>query len=320
MRQFDLFGKPKIKNTIVPSMPYMGDKRKLATKLLNAMYNTIGDFENFYDLFGGGGSMSVAALLAGHTVVYNELNTGIANLMRYIQAGGKLPEKWITREEFMQFKNGDDWYSGFIKCIWSFGNNQSGYLFRKDIEENKRLSHNVIIDKCKKSLIKINKKLKINIPQTIFNIKNKTDRRLFLRQYIVEINKNYRGEEQLERLQQLENLQQLHRLERLENLQQLHRLERLEIFNKSYNEIPIKNNSVIYCDIPYKNTGEYQIKNFNYELFYAWALKNKNPVFISEYAMPNEFLKIASFKHRSKLSATANNEVVENLFWNNKYI
>ena len=50
MRQFDLFGKPKIKNTIVPAMPYMGGKKKLATKLLNAMYNTIGDFQNFYDL------------------------------------------------------------------------------------------------------------------------------------------------------------------------------------------------------------------------------------------------------------------------------
>ena len=94
----------------------------------------------------------------------------------------------------------------------------------------------------------------------------------------------------------------------------------MEIKNKSYDEIEIKNNSVIYCDIPYKNTSEYQIKNFNYELFYNWALTNNNPVFISEYAMPNEFLKIASFKHRSILSATANNEVVENLFWNNKYI
>ena len=92
MRQFDLFGKPQIKNIIVPAMPYMGNKRKLATKILNSIYDTVGVFENFYDLFGGGGSMSVAALLAGHKVIYNELNTGIANLMRHIQAGGKLPE------------------------------------------------------------------------------------------------------------------------------------------------------------------------------------------------------------------------------------
>jgi len=308
MRQFDLFGKPKIKNTIVPAMPYMGNKRKLATKLLNAMYNTIGDFQNFYDLFGGGGSMSVAALLAGHNVIYNELNTGVANLMRYIQAGGKLPEKWISREEFIQFKNNNDWYGGFIKCVWSFGNKQDNYLFGKDIEENKRLLHNVVVDKCKKSLIEINQKLKINIPQTIFDIANKTDRRMFLRQYIIEINKNYRGEAQLEQL------------ERLEQLQQLEQLERLEIKNKSYDEIEIKNNSVIYCDIPYAGTTTYQITNFDYGLFYNWALTNNNPVFISEYAMPNEFLKIASFKHHSILSPTANNEVVENLFWNNKYI
>jgi len=308
MRQFDLFGKPKIKNTIVPAMPYMGNKRKLATKILNSIYDTIGDFENFYDLFGGGGSMSVAALLAGHNVIYNELNTGVANLMRYIQAGGKLPEKWISREEFMQFKNNNDWYGGFIKCVWSFGNNQDDYLFGKDIEENKRLLHNVVVYKCEKSLIEINEKLKINIPETIFEIKNKTERRLFLRQYIFEINKNYRGEEQLEQL------------ERLERLQQLECLQRLEIKNKSYDEIEIKNNSAIYCDIPYSGTAVYQTTNFDYELFYKWALTNNNPVFISEYAMPNEFLKIASFKHRSILSPIANNEVIENLFWNKKDI
>ena len=100
----------------------------------------------------------------------------------------------------------------------------------------------------------------------------------------------------------------------------MERLEQLEIFNKSHNEISIKNNCVIYCDIPYAETADYQTTNFDYELFYNWALTNNNPVFISEYAMPNTFIKIASFKHRSILSATANNEVIENLFWNKKYI
>jgi hypothetical protein len=44
-------------------------------------------------------------------------------------------------------------------------------------------------------------------------------------------------------------------------------------------------------------------QTFDYELFYNWALTNNNPVFISEYAMPNDFIEIASFKHRSTLSA-----------------
>jgi hypothetical protein len=44
MRQTDLFGIPKIKDEVVNSIPYMGSKRKLATKLLNSIYQTIGDF------------------------------------------------------------------------------------------------------------------------------------------------------------------------------------------------------------------------------------------------------------------------------------
>ncbi len=326
MKQIDLFGNCQIQNKIVPAMPYMGNKRKLATKILNAIYNKVGDFENFYDLFGGGASMSVCGLLAGHNVYYNELNTGVVELLKYIQAGGKLPDKWVTRDEFMQFKNGDDWYSGFIKCCWSFGNNQSSYLFGKNIEEQKMLLHNVVIYKCEKSLNEINKMLKINIPKKIFEIENKTQRRLFLRNYIIKINKNYCGEKQLqqlkhlEQLQRLQQLQQLQQLEQLQRLERLEQLERLEISNKFYDEILIKNNSVIYCDIPYKNTTNYQKNNFNYEKFYSWALKNKNAVFISEYSMPPEFLEIASFKHRSTLSATANNEVIEKVFWNKKQV
>ena len=53
MRKKDLFGNISVKNKTVESIAYMGSKRKLATKILNAIYNTIGDFKHFYDMFGG---------------------------------------------------------------------------------------------------------------------------------------------------------------------------------------------------------------------------------------------------------------------------
>ena len=84
MRQCDLFGTPYIDNESVPYMPYMGSKNKLATKILNAIYQTIGDFDRVYDLFGGGAAFSTAALMAGHKVHYNEKNTSIVELLRYI--------------------------------------------------------------------------------------------------------------------------------------------------------------------------------------------------------------------------------------------
>lgn len=190
MRQVNLFGDVYIKNIIVPAMPYLGSKRKLATKILNNIYKTVGDFENLYDLFGGGASMSVAGLLAGHNVYYNELNIGICNLLKYIKEGGDLPAKWITREEFEKYKDGDDWYAGFIKTCWSFGNDQSSYLFGKDIEELKRQAHEYLLVNGYDGTAKTRKKI---IKQF------KQDKSIVCRF-------------DHERLEQLERLQQLQRL------------------------------------------------------------------------------------------------------------
>jgi hypothetical protein len=38
MRIKNLFGETTIKDFVVPAMPYMGNKRKLATKILNTIY------------------------------------------------------------------------------------------------------------------------------------------------------------------------------------------------------------------------------------------------------------------------------------------
>jgi len=288
MRQKDLFDLPIIANQEVASIPYMGSKRKLATKILNTIYQTIGDFERFYDLFGGGGALSVASLEAGHIVHYNELNKGVANLLQYIQDGGKLPTKWVSREEFMEHKDGDDWYSGFIKCIWSFGNNQRDYLFGKEIEDIKKEAHNYVLTNGYNGDTLIRQRLLKN-----FTKKQKIEGRF--------------------NLQRLENLQRLQSLENLET-------NSLTITSLSYNQVKIQPNSVIYCDPPYRNTAKYQ-KTIDYDKFYQWCLENPNPVFISEYEMPKEFTKIASFQHRSTLSATENNKITtEKLYWNNKIL
>jgi hypothetical protein len=271
----------------------MGNKRKLATKILNTIYETVGDFNILYDLFGGGGSMSVAGLIAGHKVYYNELNKGVYSLMQHLKNNGKLPNKWISREEFNEHKNGDDWYAGFISCCWSFGNNQSDYLFGKDIENLKKQAHQYLLENGYNGMSESRNKL--------------------LEQFKKE--KTIIGKFELQQLQQL---QQLQRLQQLEQLEQLERLERLEISNKSYEKIEIIAKSIVYCDIPYKGTKKYKISFFDYDKFYEWCLKNDNPVFISEYSMPKEFKKVGSWEHRCTLSAKANNAVTENLFWNGK--
>jgi site-specific DNA-adenine methylase len=46
-------------------LPYMGSKRKIAADLIRYMANANPDAVHFYDLFGGGGAMSFAALRSG---------------------------------------------------------------------------------------------------------------------------------------------------------------------------------------------------------------------------------------------------------------
>ena len=208
MRVFDLRGIPFVEETIGSAyIPYMGSKRRLATKILNEIYKTVGDFQNFYDLFGGGGAMSVAAYDAGHTVYYNELNKGISALMKYITSGGKIDPKWVSREHFMENKDRDDWYGGYIKSVWSFGNGQRNYLFGKGIEELKRLGHEAVVNKDNDALEQARQILQLDIPP----LEGETikERRIAFTGYIRKMTKD-ENKAELQRLQQLERLQQLH--------------------------------------------------------------------------------------------------------------
>ena len=71
-------------------MPYMGSKRKLAPRLMNYILLQNPNCTTFVDLFGGGASMSLYALQVPQIkqVFYNELNTGVVELLRKILKDG----------------------------------------------------------------------------------------------------------------------------------------------------------------------------------------------------------------------------------------
>lgn len=98
----------------------------------------------------------------------------------------------------------------------------------------------------------------------------------------------------------------INRLIRLRRLSGLN-ADNVHISNMSYDEIEIKPNSVIYCDIPYKNVLGYSNKEtytsgiyFDYDKFYDWCLQQNNPVFISEYNMPEDKFKCIYEKQYNK--------------------
>ena len=85
-----------------------------------------------------------------------------------------------------------------------------------------------------------------------------------------------------------------------------------------YQDVEIEDNSVIYCDIPYIGTNEYTNggERFGYEGFYDWCLRQKQPLYISSYKMPEkDFKVVAEFARVDTLSAKNNSKLVaERLF------
>jgi site-specific DNA-adenine methylase len=298
----------------------MGSKAKIAASIaLN-----FPAAENFYDLFGGGFAMS-------HYMVekkahrykhfhYNEIKSDVVELVKKAINGefnyDVFKPEWISREMFFARKDTD----AYVRCVWSFGNNQKTYLFGPDIEQYKKSMHQAVVFDQFDTLSE--KTLGFKVWPSKF--KTITQKRLYLRvkienyrvTKIPEFLHTYLNSQQLERFQQLEQLQQLQQLEQLQQLQQL---EQLSFSALDYRDVPIKDNSVVYCDPPYVGTTGY-ITEFNHKEFYEWAATRNFPVFISEYTLPDtRFKKIYSVDKRSMLShdkSVGNKE--ENLYWNGK--
>ncbi len=310
-------------------IPYMGSKSKICNELIKIFPKA----DNFYDLFGGGFSVTHAMLVRrkNHykSFHFNELRPGVCDLIKKAISGefnySVFKPPFISREEFLSKFETD----AYIKCLWSFGNNGKNYLFSKAVEPYKRSMHNAIIFNEFDSLAK----------QTLGMERFKDgyqviDRRMFLRNKIEQFRINgipdflypflnesqrvhLKSAKELRQLQQLQQLQQLERLQQLQQLQQLERLERLEFYNTTYEKIPIKENSVIYCDPPYAGTADYQ-NIFNTKKFLDWAADQTHPVFISEYNISDKrFHKIFKIKKRSLLSANKSmKEKEENVYAN----
>jgi site-specific DNA-adenine methylase len=293
-------------------IPYMGSKRKLASDILIKLTSRQENITDFYDLFGGGGSISFTAIRDYRfNVHYNELNKHIFSLVEYLKKNKTLEPRfyeWVTREQFFEQcgKSNEeaDWYSGFVMSCWSFGNKQSSYIYGSDIEELKHLAHQFIVHGCLDSM----NELGVNIPE-ILDFENIQKRRVLFCKEIEKILSNRFDMQNLESLKYIESLGRLQNLQNLQNLQ---------ITNKSYENVLITgDNPVIYCDIPYKGTGEYKEGGFDHEKFYQWFSNLDYPAYLSEYEAP--FEKIEMFSHRSSLSATNNKKkVFESIYWNGK--
>ena len=277
--------------------PYKGSKNRLAEKIVKLFP----DAENFYDLFCGGCAITHRALIENRwkNYVINDIDSRCPKLfLDAINGKFKNETRWISREDFFKLKDDD----GYVAFCWSFGNDGSSYLYSKEIEPYKKALHFAIVFND----YSLGKELGMDL-SGVDGIKGVNNRRLFLQKYLK--NNNIGKSSPLK--SSIENSEILQSLERLERLQSL---ESLEQFSTDYAEIEIKKDSVIYCDIPYKGTDGYNGIDFDYERFYSWSKNQTELCFISSYEMPEDFIPIAEFPHRSILSSTKNNLVFEKVF------
>jgi site-specific DNA-adenine methylase len=312
----DLFGNAYERKTEPLGIPYMGSKRKYANALITRMMELQPNARYLYDLFGGGGAMSFAAMQKGLIVHYNELQTDMCELMRYIfnptpSKFGMFPEEYynfVTREKFYELRNENGLYAQFARICYSFGNNQKGYAFSPDIEPLKHLAHNVVMFQCEQSMAKVNEILRVELQ--VSNKATWNERRL-------EFGVNIKANKKRLDLQQFQQLQRLQQFQRLQRLQQFQRLQRLTITNLDYRDVKITtpiNKTIVYCDIPYRGTAKY-VGDFNHAEFDAWFASLPYTAFLSEYSAP--FQCVNEIKTRSTLSSINNScAKIEKLYIN----
>lgn len=272
-------------------VPYKGSKNSIAPWIVDLIPSA----DTFYDLFAGGCAVTHCAMFSGkwNNFVCNDLDGGGINLfIDAINGKFKNERRWISRDDFFRFKDKDP----FVKFCWSFGNDGKSYIYGRGIEAFKKKMHYYAFGD------------NLVFPGAVTDSKNPRDRMLFLKHYLIQNNKHS--------LQKgLEILESLKRLERLQSLESLESLQNIEMYKSDYRDVKIRPDSVVYCDIPYKGTNKY-FNDFNYEDFYDWAIEKKEPIYISEYTMPDNFHLISSVEKTCIMCATGTKKTVENLYSN----
>ena len=310
-------------------LPYKGSKNRIAKKILDVLPPA----PVLYDVFCGGCAITHAALLSGKysRVVANDINGMIPHAFETALAGGfRNEDRWISRDDFQKLHKTDP----YVAICFSFGNNLHEYCYARDLEPYKRALHYAIFWKDIAPWAELCPETADALKKAVESEQDRHKRRIGAGRAIVtalkaglmngtidpavmnkpiyrKIRKEKTSGLNVERLKNLETLQPDESLCRLQSLERLDRINSvdvppvLSVTTGNYKALTFERGGIIYCDPPYKNTGQYRtVGTFDFEAFYSWCLHQSNPVFISEYTMPEDlFVPVASFTVTRKLSA-----------------
>lgn len=261
------FDEKKVRKGRPLGLPYVGSKRKISKKIVELIKQNYGTDKTVYDLFGGGGAVTLECMINDIDVVYSDINDLPMKAIKKIASEDFefLKTLLTPRDEFMELRNKEniDEIEFLRLVVNSFGYNQTQYIYAMEHSETK--------NKIAKDYIE-----RFNTAEG-YKVWNKS-------------RGGYTRISQLERIAQLERLQETLKIDDLNNL---------KAYVEDYTYFSDVENSITYLDPPYKNTVSRAYGKINYERFTDWAkmMSEKNIVIISEYTQPSDdFECIFEFK------------------------
>lgn len=259
-------------------LPYVGNKGQKAEKIIDIFPAG----HRLIDVFGGGGSISLAAASSGKwdEVVYNDRRKTVVNLSKALIEDNPhfdlMKYVYMDRETFYNWRDNmpDSIERTLVLTVWSFSNGWESYLWGKKIEKEKlQLTRALFFGDTGTELDDLYSYAK----NETSIVEKYTAYRKWRRDVM-----NARGSHANE-LEQLERLQQLEQLQQMERLQQFKQLEQLEYSTLDYHDLIIRPDDVVYCDPPYVNTSK-DYGGWDPDAFYAWiATCPAKQIYISEY-------------------------------------
>ena len=209
-------------------MPYKGSKSKLAQWVIEQLPGS----HTLVDIFAGGCAITHAALLSDkwERVIANDHN-GMTILFKKAING--------EFQDFSEIPSRDDFFltdDAILKLLYSFGSDQSSYLWGKEYES-------------------------VKVPASkMLTAPSEYERRKHYRDFIKALRNNMSALIERNRMHELEGLERLEGLEvlgRVEELKEIEGLDRLEIMTADYRNVNIPHGATVYADPPYRNTGEH---------------------------------------------------------------
>lgn len=242
----------KIRKGKPVGLPYVGSKKKVSKKIAQIIAQNFGTDKPVYDLFGGGGAVSLELMLNGFKGVhYNELDDiTVAALKTALYEDFDVRDLIATREEFLKIRSSEhDGIDELKLLVNSFGNNRKGYMYSQKMSE-----------------------IKTELAKKI--VWGESDWRRYKQ---TETYKSY----EIERFKQIEQIQGIKQIELIQRIKQSY--GNINITNKDYREFIGLSGAIIYLDPPYENaTNEYlyeeapEIDKETYQEMRNWLLKHRD--------------------------------------------